>query len=376
MRASRTLAASVAREILQYSLVAFFATSVVLVSQNLLRRMDELTAVGFTLADLGVMLRCLLPMLTVYTIPIAVLLGSVLAIRRQVADSEILAMRACGLGATTLLAPCLAIGASVSLISGWLLIGVEHQARRDLITLFNTVATRGEVVQAGEFRGIDQRVIYVAERGDDGLLGGIMISDRSQDPPFLVFAESGRLSLDSGAARIHLRLARGEMHLESRRPRARPLPTRALRPLRLLVRRRPDCCPEEARPVRPKQMSLAELHEVAARGRAGDPLLELKKREPVLYELEIQRRFALPVAPLLFALAAVPLALMGRSGSRSWGPVACVLLAFAYYAVLTFLQFLARTHWITPVLAFWIPNALLLLLSVEGLRRSRLGLGP
>lgn len=375
MRASRTLAASVAREILQYSLVAFFATSVVLVSQNLLRRMDELTAVGFTLADLGVMLRCLLPMLTVYTIPIAVLLGSVLAIRRQVADSEILAMRACGLGATTLLAPCLAIGASVSLISGWLLIGVEHQARRDLITLFNTVATRGEVVQAGEFRGIGRRVIYVAERHDDDLLGGIMISDRSQDPPFLVFAESGRLSLDAGAARIHLRLARGEMHFES----GELEPDRYRRVLFDHFDYSFDVAgllPEEALPVRPKQMSLAELHEVAARGRAGDPLLELKKREPVLYELEIQRRFALPLAPLLFALAAVPLALMGRGGSRSWGPVACVLLAFAYYAVLTFLQFLARAHWLTPVLAFWIPNALVLLLSIEGLRRSRLRSGP
>ena len=111
MRASRTLALYLAREILQYGLLGFAAVSVVLITQNLLRRMDELTAVGFTLADLLIVLRCLVPMLTSYAIPIALLFGSAIAIRRLVADSEILAMRSCGLGIRTLLIPSLVIGA-------------------------------------------------------------------------------------------------------------------------------------------------------------------------------------------------------------------------------------------------------------------------
>jgi lipopolysaccharide export LptBFGC system permease protein LptF len=129
----------------------------------------------------------------------------------------------------------------------------------------------------------------------------------------------------------------------------------------------------EAAPVFPKQMTLAELQDVVARGRAGDPLDDLRKQEPVLYELEIHRRFALPVAPLLFALAAVPVALIGRRGSRAWGPIACVSLAFAYYAIGMLLQFLARQGWLAPALAFWIPNFLLAALSVHPLRRTGLG---
>ena len=88
----------------QYATLGFAAVCTVLVSQNLLRRMDELTAVGFTFGDLLVVLRCLFPMLTAYAIPIALLFGAAIALRRMVTDSEILAMRACGLGMSTLVA--------------------------------------------------------------------------------------------------------------------------------------------------------------------------------------------------------------------------------------------------------------------------------
>jgi lipopolysaccharide export system permease protein len=372
MRGSRTLAWSLAREISQYTLVGFAAASVVLVSQNLLRRMDELTAVGFRLADFGVVLGCLFPMLTVYTIPVALLFGTALAIRRRVSDSEVLAMRACGLGVGTLAVPAIAIGALVTGVSAWLLIAVEHQARRELIELLNSVAARGSILRAGDFRGIDNRVIYVAERHRNNHLEGVMISDQSQDPPFLIFAEEGRLDLDEESAQIHLQLGEGEMHIA-------PGELETDRYRRVLFRKFDYSFDVTAllsgdfRPVRPKQMTLAELRSVVARGQTGDPLQELKKKDPILYQLEIQRRFALPLAPLLFAIAAVPLALMGQRSSRAWGPIACVVLAFSFYALLTLMQYLAKEGWLPPLVAFWAPNLLLLAVSLELLRRTELG---
>jgi len=371
MRGSRTLVWSLAREIIQYTLVGFAAASLVLLSQNLLRRIDELTAVGFSWADLGVVLRCLFPMLTAYTIPIALLFGTALAIRRRVSDSEVLAMRACGLGVRSLVVPALLMGLLATALSCWLLLRVEHESRRDLISLFNTVATRGAILQAGDFRSIGNRVIYVADRNRDNRLEGVMISDRSQDPPFMIFAEEGRMSLDEETARLHLKLGTGEMHiaadeLDEERYRRVLFGSfdYSLDVTQLLT--------GEARPVRPKQMTLPELRSVVARGQAGDPLRELKKKDPVLYQLEIHRRFALPMVPLLFAIAAVPLALRGRRDSRAWGPVACAALAFGFYAVLTLLQYLAREQGLAPALAFWIPNLMLLALSVQLLRGSTL----
>lgn len=373
MRGSRTLAWSLAREIFQYTLVGFAAATVVLVSQNLLRRMDELTAVGFTWSDLLVVLRCLFPMLTAYTIPVALLFGTVFAVRRRVSDSEILAMRACGLGVRTLVMPAIAIGSVVAGASAWLLLNVEHEARRELIGLFNAVAARGSILQAGEFQGFGELVIYVAERDRDNRLEGVMISDRSHEPPFLIFAEDGQLDLDEPSALLHLQLGQGELHIGSD-----ALDTERYRRVlfqgldysfdvtRLLT--------SDTRPERPKQMTLAELRDVVARGKAGDSLQELKKKEPVRYELEIQRRFALPWAPLLFAIVGVPLALLGPRGSRAWGPAACLAIAFAFYATLILLQYLSVDGWISPVVAFWLPNLAVLALSVQLLLRADLGI--
>ena len=372
MRGSRTLAWSLSREIVQYTGLGFAAASVVLVSQNLLRRMDELTSVGFTWADLGVVLRCLFPMLTAYTIPVALLFGTVFAIRRRVSDSEVLAMRACGLGVRTLVIPAIAIGGLVAGVSAWLLIAVEHEARRELIVLFNSVAARGSIVQPGQFQGFGELVIYVDERKRDNQLEGVMISDRSKDPPFLIFARSGHLALDEGSAFLHLQLEEGEIHiapddLEDDRYRRVLFDTfdYSFDVASLLS--------SDAKPVRPKQMTLAELRDVVARGKAGDPLHELKKQEPVRYELEIQRRFALPLAPLLFAIAAVPLALFGPRSSRAWGPIACIGLAFAFYAVLGLMQYLSQDGWLSPLVASWLPNVALLAVSLLLLRRADLG---
>lgn len=371
MRASRTLAFYLAREILQYSLVGFAAVSVVLITQNLLRRMDELTAVGFTLSDLLVVLRCLVPMLTSYAIPVALLFGTAIAIRRAVADSEVLAMRACGLGVGTLLLPSLVLGIAVSAVSAYLLISAEHEARRTLLKLFNSVAARGSLLQPGEFRGIGNRMIWVTDRDRGNQLEGIMIADNTLDDPFTIFAARGRYALDEETSTIHLALEDGTLHMRD---------DDVTRYRRVLFEKFDYTIDvtwllsDGFNPRRPKQMTLAELREVVARGRAGDPLQDLAKREPVLYALEIQRRFALPFAPFLFALAVVPLALRGAPNSRAWGPLLGVTLAFAYYAVLTLFQYLSRQGWLPPFLAFWIPNALIVGVALHQLHRGERGI--
>ncbi len=370
MRGSRTLAWSLAREIIQYTLVGFLAACVVLLSQNLLRRMDELTAVGFSWGDLGVVLRCLFPMLAAYTIPIALLFGTVFAIRRRVSDSEVLAMRACGLGVRTLVVPAIAIGTLVSGVTAWLLIAVEHEARRELASLFNAAAARGSILKAGQFQGFGNLVIYVAERHRDNRLERVMISDSSSDTPFLIFAEEGRLHLDESLGFLHLQLEEGEMHML-------PGDLEADRYRRLFFHNfdysfNVTSLLTDGAPVRPKQMTLAELRAVVARGRGGDPLQELKKREPVVYELEIHRRLALPLAPLLFAIAAVPLALMRLRSSRAWGVAASSTVAFLFYAALTLMQYVSSEGWLPPAVALWVPNLLLLAVSVQLLRSAEL----
>jgi len=371
MRVSRTLSSYMARETLLYGSLGFIAITTVLVSQNLLRRLDDLVVVGFTGADFLVVLRCLIPMLMAYAMPVSLLFGALLATRRMSSDTEILAMRSCGVGLSTLVIPTALLGTLVSVASAYLMMTVEHQARRELLNLFKTVAARGSLLQAGEFGVVGSGMAFVNRRDRNGNLRGIMISDhRSYRRPFFLFAETGRLRFDGENEAIHLLLERGEIHFEPELGNEEEYHriffdsiNYALDVSSLL---RGSSSPE-----RPKQMKLDELRAMVARGRAGEQLSEFHEKNPIAYELEIHRRFALPLAPLLFSLVAVPVGLLRGRRSRAWGLLFGLVLLFSYYALVTFSQFLAGRELLAPVASLWLPNLLFAGFAVYALARAR-----
>jgi lipopolysaccharide export system permease protein len=106
--------------------------------------------------------------------------------------------------------------------------------------------------------------------------------------------------------------------------------------------------------MRPKDLSTPELRRVVAGWRA-DPGLP----RPTAHEVQLERRLALPAAPLLFGLMAMPLALQRRRGARSWSVLCSVALVLGYYAVLASGQQLALAGLVSPRLGLWSPNLVL-----------------
>ncbi len=70
---SRTLSFYLIREISLYSILGFLAMTMILVSQNLVRRLEELIGVGFTWADFGTAVQAMAIMFMTYAAPIAFL---------------------------------------------------------------------------------------------------------------------------------------------------------------------------------------------------------------------------------------------------------------------------------------------------------------
>ncbi len=374
MRAPRTLVLSLSREILAYGLLAFVAITTILVSQNLLRRLDDLVVVGFSGDEFWRLLGFLMSMLTVYATPIAFLFAVSITISRMSSDSEVLALRASGLGLGTMLAGPVCLAVAVSGLTAYLMIEVEPAAQRQLRTMLKSVAARGGVLEAGKFRDVMGRVIFVEARDRDNQLEGIVIEDRSDESrPFLIFAEQGRFVLDDENDAIRIELLRGELHIENADPEDERYRRVVFDELsygfdasRLLS--------GASTQVRPREMTLPELRESIAWLRAGGEKPEhLREDDPVEYELQLHRRAALPVAPLLFALVAVPLGLRRSGNTRSWGAFVALLIVFLYYSLMSFAQFLAREDWINAAMALWTPNALLAIASAGLLLRARRG---
>ncbi len=371
MRSTRTLSLYLARESLLYCSLTLLVLSLVLLTQNLLRRLDELFLVGMTFEDVAVVLRCLLPIALSYAIPLAFLIGVLLAIRRLSDDGDLLAMRASGLGLNGFLLPFLALGLVATLLSGWLLGDVEHEARRELVKRFKQVAARGAIVEPGKFRHVGHHIVFVEDRKRDGQLTGVMIYDQRQTGRrYRVFASQGYLRFDEERGRLRLDLEEGEVHVE-------PEPDT---PQRLERIRFDDLAYDldvrhlmglDFWPVRPKQMSVPELREVLARASRGDPLQELDEKDPVAFALEIQRRRAQPLASLLFAAIAVPIALASEHRGRNLGLLLVLFAAFGYFALAAVGERMAEARQLSVGLASWLPNLLFSVLAVALIGRGR-----
>ncbi len=369
----RTLSRYVVREVLEYTGIGFLAFSTILVTQNLLRRLDDLVAVGFRSDDLIAVLGCLLAMLTAYAVPIAFLFGILLAMGRLSADSEITAMRACGLGMRHLVIPVLVLGLAVSGLTAVLMLRTEPKARLALRNVLQNVAARGAILEPGKFRTIGSRVVYVEGRDRENNLTGVLVADRTNaERPFVVFAEAGRFTLDSENAEIRLELERGDIHLEEGGPDDDRHRRIAFDELSYVIDAR-SLLDVEGYETRPPEMSMHRLRHVLRRAASGDALQDLRERDPVLYELQIHRRLALPFAPLLFALVGVPLGLRRSRGARSWGALLCVTIVFAYYALLSLAEFLVEEEGVPPALALWLPNVVFALGAIPLLRRASRG---
>ena len=179
MRIARTLSLYLMREALVYCLLAFFVLTLILLTQNLLRRLDQLFLVGMTAQDLRVVVECIFPVALSYSIPLAFLVGILLSVRRFGADGEIAGLGSAGIGPTAFLFPHLLLGLLATAVSAWLLMSVEHESRRELVQLFKTAAARGAILEPGKFREIGRRVIFIEDRDREGTLSGVMILDQS-----------------------------------------------------------------------------------------------------------------------------------------------------------------------------------------------------
>ncbi len=371
MRGPRTLSRYVAREVLQYTLLGLAAISVILLARNLVRALDELLGAGFALADLLLLMRVLGTMLLLYALPVSLLFGVLLAVGRMAADVEIVAMRACGIGLRDLLRPIHVVGLAVSALTLRLALDVEPAARREMRAAIASLVARGAGVEPGRFKRFGDVLVYVDARGSDRLQG-IVVSDR-RDPerPLIVFASEGRLALAENGSELTLALERGDIHLDQAGARGEADVRISFEHFDYTLDL--GAILGGAGFQRPQEMSWRMLRYTVMRLRAGQASSKLRAA-PIEYQLDLQRRLAMPAAPALFALVGLPIGMRRTRGARAFGALSCACVAFAYYGLQAFFTFLATQGWLGAAIAMWLPNVLFAALAAALLTRaSRIG---
>jgi lipopolysaccharide export system permease protein len=358
------------REVLSYTALGLLAITTVMVTQNLFRFLDEMISARVSWSELGSIVGCLGLMLATYTVPIAFLFGVLLTFGRLSSDSEILAMQSCGLGLPALFRSMLILGVIASGLTAYLSLEVEHTAQLALRRAVKTMAVRGGFIEPGRFQHLGERMLYIKNVDANNRLEGVIISDRS-DPkkPLMIFAEYGRLNWNTERRELEFRLNNGDIHVVPAGDAAGGgREDDSYQRISFLsfdyTLDAVSLFGSHFSTLRPREMSMAQLRNVIARAEAGESLEDLRRMDPVAYELQIHRRVALPFAPLLFAFVGGFLGLERRRGTRSWGALICVALVFGYYVMLTFSEYLAMHRILPASIALWTANATFTLAAV------------
>ncbi len=188
-----------------------------------------------------------------------------------------------------------------------------------------------------------------------------MIIDYSNPKMLLrVFAEAGRVYFDETTQLLHFKLRQGDIHLQQA--------GQGKDKMRRLAFDDFDFPYDISHLLgsafaanRPRQMSIQELTNVIelAKDENLEDIPTLHENDPGAYVIERQRRFTLPLVPLLFALIAVPLGQRASGGGRAWGVVLCVAVVTLYYVAVIGSESLVKGDFLPAQIALWIPNALL-----------------
>jgi len=313
----------------------------------------------------------LLPTLLTMTIPMAVLLGVLVGLSSLSARSELVALKACGVSDLRLLGPVILVGLMGAAASAWLylvLVPLWNQAHVDLRLEIARTADITSVVKPRVFyEGLPGLVLYADDVSADGRTLHHLFLYREASPPQRPEEEvylAPKALLDKGAdGKIRIELHDGTQHRMGEDPSA----YETVRFQKYLLTQDPARKAAHAGLVRsskgPRQMNLRELHRALdlADEHRSEVVRERRRR---LFQVEIQKRFALPLAAVVFALLAFPLGGSIKRGGRASGFAISLGIILAYWVIISYGEDRAIQGGISPWLGVWLPNVIFLGLAL------------
>jgi LPS export ABC transporter permease LptG/LPS export ABC transporter permease LptF len=338
---------------------------------------------------LGVILKLLyyqLPQLLVVSLPMSILLGSLIGVGRLSADSEVIALQAAGIPFRRLVRPAVILGLAGALVCFYFIAFVapqgayaHHLMKREVYLSRYVNAERiGPRVFHESLPGL--LLYYDAREPETGGFERVFLYEK--DPAGLLerltVARRGELSFDPESGRVSLYLEDGATH--ARHLDADPLEDYSVITFGSYQENRdpPAYIQAFTRGLRRnhQEMSLADLSAEIASAR--------QDRNPVVRRLRLglartnwHERFALPTAALVFALLGLPMGIVNRRGGKASGFALSLAVVLVYWVGYSVLRDLAETGRLDAFVAVWAPNLLfaLLALVLTVARRGRYGSG-
>ncbi len=334
----------------------------------------------------------LLPSILIFTIPMAVLIGTATGFSRMGSDSEMIALRAAGVGMWRIAAPMLLFGVVTAASTLWVGMELAPLAARDLRRAASSAALYKleSPVDPRTFNTeMSGKVIYVRDGDKErGQWGRVFIHWQEKNGAVrLVTARTGRI--DASGERAELVLSDAVVTtlpsalsfagISTHTDKGAQITTERSAQLRVRDDRLNAQRGALMRRLRERELGLDEMGWRELRQRASVAPDDKTRRAA---STTLHKRLALCSAPLIFAMLGTGIGLRTRRGGRGLGVLLSLGIMIIYYLVALAGEQMARTGILPATLGAWLPTGLsavfggMLLISETGriyglLRRSK-----
>ncbi|HEX5759302.1 MAG TPA: LptF/LptG family permease, partial [Thermoanaerobaculia bacterium] len=304
--------------------------------------------------------------------PMSLLFGILIAVGRLALDSELIALRSCGVSLLTLYRPVLALSALFTVVNTTLMVWALpwgnsslQQLRLDILT-----QTVSQQVQPRVFyEEWEPYVVYVFEvPPGQSRWKGVFLAESvpSAENNQITMAEWGEVQVEERGERVVLQLFNAIRHKVNLNDPGRYEISRHRR-LEMVLEDQFASAQRAKISVNKgvRELTIEELRELSE-----DPTASAEQRN--LARVEVHKKFAIPAACLVFGLFALPLGFNNRRGGKASGFALSIGVILLYYVLLSNGEEAARYGRLPAWAGMWAPNAILATVGVFLLaRRNR-----
>ncbi|HUO78374.1 MAG TPA: LptF/LptG family permease [Thermodesulfovibrionales bacterium] len=340
---------SILKELVATFLLSVICLNFILMMEKVLRLSRVLSGVGASLSDMIRIILYLQPQLMILTIPMSLLLSTLLTYGRLNTDNELTILRTAGMSFRHISRPVFILG-TASFVMGLLVsfsLGPYGaiQMRKSIATIVTQKAPLA--IEAGIFNtSFKDIVILVRDKPAADEMKGIFIYDnRNAQEPKVLVAKEGRVYADK-EYNLSLYMRDGYIHITRNEGSTELFFDGYNLSLNLAM---------ESSSRKNSEMTPFELLALA---RKNEP------KEGIPFLLEFHRRLSLPSLCLLLMFLGPPLSLLSGKSGRLGGLSLGIGVFTLFYIMLVYGENMARTGVVPHVIGAWTP---VLIIAVSSL---------
>ncbi|MCA1796458.1 MAG: LPS export ABC transporter permease LptF [Desulfuromonadaceae bacterium] len=346
----------IAREVVVNFLLSLTLFTFIVLLSRLLKLTDLVIGSGVSLGSVARLFLAMMPSFMLITMPLSFLLAVLLTFARMSADSEIVAMKACGISVYKMARPVIILSLFVCSATAYLSTYAEPTGRRTMRDIAINVAMDKassavrEQVFNNEFPGLTIFADKVFK--DTNQLEGVFISDTRIDAnQTIITATSGKLVTDKASNTLLLHLKDGAIHRDTDNAQKDGLQIINFSTYDINISMENSAAQASGTTLRPKLQTLFQLFNSLEK--SSDPQEQQKRRE---LRAEIHERLIMPLSPILFSLIAIPLGISSHRSNKGAGFALSLAVFMIYYMFLSIAKTLViEQGWPTSV-TMWTPS--------------------